>query len=198
MRTHSKVLSTIGAIGLAFLNTVSAADPAATENRMCETLRSTMLQLRSCETEKAGLQAAKTEADEVNKVLNAKVESLTTRSDKAEKAVTEQAAEIVKFREAISKWQSAYQQATDLATSKESERAKLAAKVIVLQRQVEDQQRKNAALFKIGNEILTRYEHYGLGEALAAKEPFVGITRVKLQNQVQDYSDQLADQRIKP
>jgi hypothetical protein len=62
---------------------------------------------------------------------------------------------------------------------------------------VADQRTRNAAMFQTANEILTRYERFGLGEALAAKEPFVGVTRVKLENQVQDYEDKLAAERIK-
>ena len=180
------------------LQPASAADPASTENRMRDALRNTMLQLRSCETEKATLLAAKTEADQLNKELSEKVDALTAKSTKAEKALADQAAELAKFKEANAKWQVAYQQATDLANKTELERAKLAGQNILLKRQVEDQQRRNAALFNLGNEILTRYEHFGLGDALAAKEPFVGITRVKLENLVQDYRDKLADQRIKP
>ena len=197
MRIRSIFLVAAGAFCLAVAQPLGAADPAV-DNRMREALRNTMLQLRSCETEKATLQAAKAEADEVNKRLAAKVDSLAATSSKAEKAVAEQDAEIEKFKAAIEKWQAAYQQATDLAGKKESERAKLAANVILLQRQVEDLQRKNASLFNVGNEILTRYEHFGLGDALNAKEPFVGITRVKLDNLVQDYRDKLADQKIRP
>ena len=175
-----------------------AADPASTENRMRDALRNALLQLRSCETEKATLQAAKAEADETNKGLTTKVDGLTAKNTKAEKALAAQAAELAQFKEANAKWQTAYQQATDLGNKTEAERAKLAGQNILLQRRVEDLERRNAALFKIGNEILTRYEHFGLGDALAAKEPFVGITRVKLENLVQDYRDQLADQKLKP
>ncbi len=156
-----------------------------------------MLQLRTCETDKATVQAAKTQADESNKELSGQVESLKSKSSKAEKEVAEQGEALEKFKAALEKWQSAYQKATDLAGNKESARAKLAGQVILLQRQVEDQQRRNAALFKVGNEVLTRYEHFGLGDALSAKEPFVGLTRVKLENLVQDYRDKLADERIR-
>jgi len=37
-----------------------------------------------------------------------------------------------------------------------------------------------------------------LGEAIGAKEPFVGTTRVKLETYVQDFQDKLTDQKIKP
>ena len=74
---------------------------------------------------------------------------------------------------------------------------KLAGESIVLKRKLEDRERKNAELFKLGNEILTRYEKFGLGDALAAREPFTGLARVKLENLVQDYQDKIADQKVK-
>jgi hypothetical protein len=70
--------------------------------------------------------------------------------------------------------------------------------IILLQRTVADRETKNAELFKIGNEILNRYEKYSLGEALLAKEPFTGITRVKLETLVQDYQDKISDQKTTP
>ena len=196
MRRPSCLLLLVVTLSLLYTWPVRAADQGNADARMREMLRNTMLQLRSCETERATLQAAKTEAEQQNKKLIAELETLTAKSKKAEKEAADQAAQLVKFKEAIAKWETAYQQVTDLATKTEAARAKLNAQNIALQRRVEDQERKNQALFKLGNEILTRYEHFGLGDALAAKEPFVGIAKVKLQNLVQDYRDQLADQRI--
>ena len=186
-----------GVFCLVVARPLSAADPTA-DNRMREALRNTMLQLRSCETEKATLQAAKAEADEVNKRLSAKVDSLAATSSRAEKTVAEQAAEIEKFKVAIEKWQVSYQQATDLAGKKNQNGRSWRRMSSRCSDRLRILQTRNASLFKIGNEILTRYEHFGLGDALKAKEPFVGITRVKLENFVQDYRDKLADQKIKP
>ncbi len=55
---------------------------------------------------------------------------------------------------------------------------------------------KNVSLFNTANEILDRYESYALGKALGAREPFIGTTRVKIENQVQGYKDRILDQRI--
>jgi hypothetical protein len=68
----------------------------------------------------------------------------------------------------------------------------------VLQRRVAYLETKNVQLFTLGNEILSRYENFSLGNAISAKEPFVGVTRVKLENLVQDYSDKLLDERATP
>ncbi len=58
--------------------------------------------------------------------------------------------------------------------------------------------RRTPACSRSPNDILTRYEKFGLGDALTAREPFTGITRVKLQSLFEDYQDKLVDQRIKP
>lgn len=51
-------------------------------------------------------------------------------------------------------------------------------------------------MYQVGVEILNRYENFGLGDALLAREPFVGTTRVKFQNLIQQDQDQLTDSRI--
>ena len=61
-----------------------------------------------------------------------------------------------------------------------------------------DLRTRNTALFTTGNEILDRYRKFSLGEAIAAREPFAGLTRVKLQNQLQEYGDKLLDQTAQP
>ena len=43
-----------------------------------------------------------------------------------------------------------------------------------------------------------RLENFSYGTALAAREPFVGATRVKLENEVQGYKDKLLDPKLKP
>ena len=193
-----------------FSASLRAADaPNPAEVRLREQLRNTMIQLRTAESERANLQAAQAENEKKNKDLTARVDALTkdltATRDTTEKMIatlktkqTEQEAEIARLKAALEKWQVAQKQAADLAATKEGQRAKLAGDIIVLQRKVADQQVKNAEMFKLGNEILARYEKFGLGEALTAREPFTGITRVKLQSLFQDYSDKLVDQKIKP
>lgn len=178
------------------LGAVNASDNNP-ETKLREALRNTMLQLRTAQNERAALQASQAESEAKVKTLTAQVESLTKQAAAAEKTAADEQAQLVKFKEAVQNWETAYKQVVELANAKESARAKLESDSISLQRQVADQQRRNAAMFRTASEILTRYERFGLGDALAAKEPFVGITRVKLENLVQDYQDKLLDERIK-
>jgi septal ring factor EnvC (AmiA/AmiB activator) len=189
---------------------LKAADQASSpEEKLRGMLRSTMLQLRETQNQLAALQTAKAESDKEKQGLSDRLDALTKQSadDKAMSAktiadlntkITDQNTQLAQYKDALEKWQQGYKQAADLATTKEAQRAKLASQVIVLQRRVEDDERKNAELYGLGKEILNRYEKFGLGTALTAREPFVGVTRVKLENLVQEYSDKLTDQQIKP
>jgi hypothetical protein len=188
----------------------AAEAPAnAAEARLRESLKNTMLQLRSAQTEAAATLAAKAQLEEEKVAVEASLETLKKESASRDAAASVAAAalqaklagreaEVARLGEALEKWKASQKQALELAGAKEAARARLAGEVIVLNRKVADQQTRNAALYKTGTEILSRYEKFGLGDALTAREPFVGVTRVKLQNLVQDYSDKLADEKIKP
>jgi chromosome segregation ATPase len=182
-------------------------DPAVTKMR--DQLRNAMLQLRTIQGERDTLAASKTQLEQEKTALQTKFDSLVKQaaadkeaSDKTAAAMDAKIAanelEISNLRTSLEKWKASQAQAVELARKTESERQKLALRKIELERQVSDQQMKNTAMFKVGNEILDRYEKFGLGTAITAREPFVGITRVKLQNLVQDYGDRLVDQKIKP
>ena len=184
-----------------------AADAA--EQRLREGLKNTMLQLRSVQAERDNLQAQNAELDQKLKSLDEQAKKLTKQlaadRDAAEKMIGElkakseqQSAELEKLKETLLKTQAALKQASDVAKAKEMERARLANETIDLQHRNEDQQRKNLEMYKLAMEILSRYERFGLGTALTAREPFIGITKVKLQNLIQDYSDKLSEQKIKP
>lgn len=196
---------------LAVLGTVPlrAADgPSPAETKLREGLRNTMLQLRTVQGERDTLQAEKAVLEQEKTALTEKVEAVTKEAtgaqQTAEKSIAElkdrvyqQTNEALGLRAELDKWKAAQKQAADLAAKKEAERAKLAQQAIELQRRVEDQKTRNLGMFRVGNEILSRYEKFGLGTALTAREPFVGTTRTKLQNLVQDYADKLDEQRIK-
>lgn len=184
------------------------APPSAAENKLRESLRNTMLQLRTSENDKAVAQAALAEAEEKNKALTDQIEKITKQlaADKAaaDKSTAELQIKVEERDKLISEYKDTLEKArveikriSDIANTKEAQRAKLEDQTIQLNRRVVDQQTKNANMFKIANEILARYEKFGLGDALTAREPFTGITRVKLQSLFEEYQDKIADQRIK-
>lgn len=187
----------------------AAEGPSPAELKMREALRNTMLQLRTAETERANLQTANTELTEKLKEAEAKITALgkqladdKTAADKATAELTDKLAardgDIVQLKESLAKWKASHEQILAIARTKEAERAKFEAKSISLDRIVADQQRKNDAMYKLGTEVLGRYEKFDMGDALFSRGQFIGITRVKFENLMQDYADKLTDAKIKP
>ena len=191
-----------------------AAEAADPTQKLREQLRSVMLQLRTAQTEAANAQTAQAAADKKATDLTAKIAELEKRNatlvkqSSTDKAIADESIatlngklaerekRIAQYTEALAKWKAGYETAATLARTKEDERAKLAAEIIGHQRTIADRERKNIALFNTANEILNRYEGYALGKALAAREPFIGTTRVKVENLVQGYKDKILDNRI--
>jgi len=196
---------------------VEAAAPVVDENaaieaamkRLRDTLRNTMTQLQTAQAEVATLQAEKAEAENTITEQKAKIDSLTKQLA-ADQASAKQAAseadtklasrgqELARTSEALEKWKAGYKQAAQVANATEAKRAQLSNKAVMLERTVTEQRTRNAELYKLGTEILKRYEKFGLGSALLAREPFTGIAKVKFQTLIQDYQDNLNDQTIKP
>lgn len=179
------------------------------EAKLREALKTTMLQLRDAQGQIATFQAAQIENDQKVKELTAKVESLSKQAiaDRNTSAnmvaelnakMAEQDTVIQALQSANMKWKKSYGEVTVLAQKKEDLRGAAAAKVIKLERQVEDQKVRNIKMYQVGLEILDRYEKFGLGDALLAREPFVGTTRVKFQTLIQNDQDKLVDARIAP
>ena len=193
------------------LHAAEAADPA---QKLQAQLRAALLQVRAAQTETSNAQAEKAAAEKKNADLTAKttdlekrLETLAKQSNADKAAADETIAKlntritaldklIGQYKEALEKCKTDYQQAAGLARSKEEERAKLAAEILVHQRTIADRERKNIALFNTAIEILDRFQNYALGKALQAREPFIGTTRVKVENLVQGYKDRILDNRI--
>lgn len=191
-----------------------AAEPVDPSQKLREQLRSALLQLRASQTEAANAQGAQAVAEKKSADLTAKIAELEKRNaalikqsgadktaaDESIATLNRKLAEcekrVVQFTEALEKWKAGYQKASEVARTKEDERAKLAGEIIVHKRTIADREAKNIALFNTAIEILNRYEGYALGKALAAREPFIGTTRVKVENLVEGYKDKILDQRL--
>ena len=193
---------------------LQAAEPADPSVKLREQLRAVTLQLRTAQTESANAQAAQAAAAAKNKELADKTAALEKRVDTlgkeaaAAKAASEQSAaslntklaerekRLVLLNESLEKWKAGYQKAAEVARTREDERARLAAELATAKNTIADRETKNISLFNTSLEILDRYENYALGKALSAREPFIGTTRVKVENQVQGYKDRILDHRI--
>jgi len=187
----------------------AAAQAKANEQRLRDGLRSVTAQLRAAESEKATLLAAQAERDQRIASLEASLATLSKETADAraaseaasaalKAAIDRDRAEIASLRSSLSKWKKATEEATAAYHRSEALRVRLDAANASLERRAEARERQNLSLFKTGSEILHRYESFSLGRALAAREPFTGIARARLESQIQDYKDLLDDQKLKP
>jgi hypothetical protein len=207
MKRIIEYLLIIGALCLLPAWTTPAQEQTqSVETQLRERLRDTILQLRAAETDRAALQAAQAQSADEAKALKERIAALTKQADANKQAaqtatqnvetlksrVSRQDSEIARLNEATENCR----QAAALDHNKAVERIQLADQAVIkLEKLVADREDKNLALYKLANEILQRYEKFGLGDVLMAREPFVGISRVKLQNLVQDYQDKLLNER---
>ena len=197
-----------------FTGLLQAAEEPDPTLKIRAQLKEVVLQLRTAQTTAANAQAAQAAAEAKSKELEGKITELEkntatlikrSNTDKTaaeesiaslNKKVAEREQRIVEFTEALEKWKAGYQKAAAVARSKEDERAKLASELTSAKLTIADRERKNIGLFNTATEILNRFEGYALGKALQAREPFIGTTRVKVENLVQGYQDKIVDNRI--
>ena len=208
MTSKSFALLAIALLAAAAPLAAQTAPAAPTvESRLREQLKSMSAQIRTAETEKATLQTEKVAVEEKAKKLAADIEKLgkdfAAERDVAKKDIEKatvnlagKEAELAQVREELAKATSFGTQSAALAKKNGDERTKLAAENVQLKRVVADQRVKNGKMFEIAGEILTRYQKFGLGTALTAREPFVGVTRARIETMVEEYGGKVAEQRI--
>jgi chromosome segregation ATPase len=200
-----KTTALLAAILLASAAASRAQEDETTKFR--EALRDTMLKLRDAQNQLAAAQAAQyaaeaqaTELTDKNKALAKELaeerNTSTNLISGLNKKLAERDASIAELQATLAKWKTAHTEIAKLATQRELQRQKLDAEKLALERKVQDQQFKNIEMYKAAMEVLDRYEKFGLGDALLAREPFTAAQRVKFQNLAQDFADQLTDARI--
>jgi chromosome segregation ATPase len=199
--------------GLAILSLLATAVPSvysAEEDptaKFREALKNTMLKLRDAQGQLANAQAATIAAESKVEDLTSKNETLTkdlvsernaasTQISDLNKKISVRDDSISELQASLANWKKSYEDVTKLAAQRENQRAIFEANAIKLERQVEDQKFRNIQMHKIGMGILDRYEKFGLGDAILAREPFTAVQRVKFQNLIQDFSEELNDARI--
>ena len=201
-----KTYALLAAAAVLLVPALRAADEDPTA-KFREALKDTMLKLRAAQTDLANAQAAQYAAEAKATELTAKTESLTKElaNDRntstnmiadLNKKIADRDGSLVELNAALAKWKKSYGEVAKLASKREGQRAQLDAKRIELERKVQEEQAKNIEMYQAGMEILDRYEKFGLGDAILAREPFTAAQRVKFQNLVQDLSDKLTDARI--
>jgi septal ring factor EnvC (AmiA/AmiB activator) len=199
----SAILLLAGVVVAAFRPCAAVAD-AATETRLREALRTATSQLGALEDERASWQgkeaALQKELDSLRSELATAKRSHGKASDVAElnRRVAEQAETNGKLTQSLAQCQSATREAGGAAQAGEDERARLAAQVAAFTEKLAASEARNGRMYAVGKEIIDWLSKVGVGGALAAREPLLGLKRVELENAAQDYADKLLDQKAKP
>jgi colicin import membrane protein len=188
-----------------------APGPSPTETKLKELVKSLTQRVTQAEQDKATLQSEKATADTKIKELEVQVKKtgealkqsaddmskLREESTKKEETLNSEIAakksDLEAHKKNLENWKAAHVEISGIAKKKEAERSKQAAIAAALERRVADLRTRNAAMFATANEVLDRFKMFGLGEAIAAREPFTGNMRVKLKNQLQEFTDDLLD-----
>lgn len=204
------------------VTTASAAGPAAADPneaalaRMREGMKKMVQRISESDTARVAAEAAKAEADLKIADLEAKLKASEKKAsslevqatkDKAssDKSIADLNAKLIEsekhnslLTESLGKWKEGFHQAKTIAEGKEAERAAAVGKAAVAERRIAAAEVKNAEMQKVAQEVLARYEKFGLGTALLAREPFTRNMKAKMQTLVQDYGDKIDAQRIEP
>jgi chromosome segregation ATPase len=192
---------------LAALPPAARAD-AATETRLRDALRAATSQARALEEERATWQAKEAK-------LQAELEALRKdlaatrgrprgcgeaerRLEEARQKLAQQAEESGKVSASLAQCQSTGQDARKAAQVSEDERARLSAEATALRDRVAAAEVRNAQLYRTGKDILDWLSRLGVGAAVAAREPFLEVKRVELENTAQDFEDKLLEHRGPP
>ncbi len=202
LRLPLLALSLLPALALA----EPAPGPSAAETKLREALRANTTQLRQAQEELASARAAlesKT-AELAALAKKSKAESArladeiaaTSARLKEQTALTDKSSAKARELDTLAaRWKAEAERLAASLNATDAERARLKVLSDRLTVRVADREARNTELVRIGEEILTRFEKYGLGEALAGKDAFIGTKRVALRNTVQDYVDKIAEAR---
>ncbi|WP_020175924.1 hypothetical protein [Methyloferula stellata] len=171
-------------------------------DRLRDALRAAIAQTRTLEDERVSLQAKQAESDRdrerLKKEVDATKNQLKTAEQQYKEAVETFNQRLKENADAFDKWKAAYEEAADLARSKEAERAKFEAEDKTFKASTKACAQRNIKLVAIGKDLLQKLESVELGDQIAAQEPVIGFKAVDVKNMLQDYQDKILEQRANP
>ena len=200
MRAPPLALCLIAAVALA--GVASTVAPAQTlDDKLRAELTSVLAQLHDLQNNQATLESQKAAAEHERDALKAKLAkgggvrapSPALQGElSAEQAKNTQLTDALQQAQAdLAKYKDALSQAAQAAQQTKAERDRLALVADTGTRALANCQAKNVQLLAVGHEILTAYEHIGVGQAIARGEPVLGLERAKLERIAQGYGDEL-------
>ena len=195
------------ALAAMLILTLAGAVPARADNddpqtRLRAALKTATIRIRELEDQNAQLTAKQAAAerdrlDFTQKAAAADKELSELRQQgAADKTALDQASATQKQQgDSIAKWQASYNQAAEVARTRDGDAKRLDEVVGKLRPQVQSCEAKNAELYRIGEEVLGLYDKKDFFD-LVAGEPVTKLKRVELENTMQDYEDKMRDNEI--
>lgn len=180
----------------------AGAQEKSEADRLRDALRTMTTQVRALEDERTGLRAQIAEVTGARDALIVEVEQAKAEAKKSEAdyrtAVREFNARLEERNQVLERWRDAYAEAADVARTKDAETARLETQLASAKASTNACTLKNQELVRVGRDLLARLEGVTTGDKVAAREPFTGIGRVKVQNLLQEYGDKILNQVVQP
>ena len=168
-------------------------------DRLRDALRAATVQVRQLEDQRAALQAKVADAEREKAAAKAQVDAAKAEVRQTEKqykeAVDEFNKRLAERDESLEKWKAAYEEAANVARTKDAERAKFEGEANTYKASTKSCVTKNGQMLKAGKELLGRYQTVTIGDTIVAREPVIGFRRVEIQNVIQDTRDKFLDQK---
>ena len=113
----------------------------------------------------------------------------TAEANAAREAVSSQqnAESLEKMRAQMQELITRFRETAQSLKEVEADRADIRAKLQTRDREFSKCVDNNVGLYDLNKEILDRYEHKGVWNALSGKEPFTGLAKTRLENLIDDY-----------
>jgi chromosome segregation ATPase len=185
-----------------------AAADAASEAKLRDALRAATAQVHTLEDERAAWKSKEASLEKEVETLRGQLKAAAgaasaasgKRFDRELAEAKRQLAEHVeanrKLAESVVSCQGAARSSTEAGRACEDERARLAPQLAAANERLTAAEEKNRRLYRVGKDLIDWLANLGFGSALAAREPFLGLKRVALENAAQDYEDKLYEQRL--
>jgi chromosome segregation ATPase len=184
---------------LAMLLSSSASFAQSETDKLRDALRDAMAQQHSLEDQRVALQTQLADAAREKANLKAQVDAAQAEIKKVKEqyrqAVNEFNKRLGERDDALEKWKSAYDEAASVARTKDAERAKFEAQAAALDASYKSCRGKNTELVKLDRDLTRRYASVTFVDKILAREPVTGLKRVQVQNELQDYTDKILNQK---
>ena len=171
-------------------------------DRLRDALRNATAQTRALEDARAASQARLAELEKEKAALKAQLDAAKAEVKKVEKqhleAVDEFNKRLTERDETLEKWKTAYEEAANVARTKDAERAKFEGEANAYKASTKNCVARNTQLLKVSGDLLHQYERVTIGDMFVAREPMLATRRVEIQNILQDAKDKILDQKVTP